>query len=119
MARSGTSRPTSARRSEQSLATLLEREQQLLALDAARISAHLPAARHYAVARHDDRHRIRPECVAGGARGARRPDPPRDLAIGRDRPVRDLSGPPQNAAAEVTHQSPIDRQRELVQAALE
>ena len=74
-------------------------------------AADLAAGREHAMARHDDRERVSPECLPYGARRAGRAEPRRDLAVRERRARRNGARHLVNAAVKRRHAIHVERDR--------
>ncbi len=110
------SRPEPRRHADGGSERALQLEQPALSVQATGVAAKRPAAAQHAVARHDDRDRVRAERVAGCARAARAAGLGGDLRVAEHAAVRDRRGRAQHAPAEGPDERPIERQVEVAPA---
>src|SRR2546423_9015963 len=97
----------------------LDAEQQALPVRAAGVAAEVAAGADDAMARDDDRDRVRAEGVAGGAGGAVAAGPGRHFAVGAQLAERDSVRRLQDAPGEAVGEGPVDADVEATAAALE
>src|SRR5918999_1071642 len=97
----------------------LEAEQALLHVEPAAVAAEAAAGREHAVARDDERHRVRAERVPRGAGAPRAAGQGGDLRVRGVLAVRDRRGPAEPLALERPGEPPVDPEVEAPPPALE